>query len=280
MDDSEYESVLLVKREVFVYTLPPRQSARGYRAADWSLDAPAWTGRLKVITRGTKNTLYIRLEDGTSGRLYAQCPVESFPSEAVEQVLDSSRYFVIRLVSDDGRSVLVGIGFAERSDAFDLNVAIQDHFKHVKQAAEAERIQAEEALSGSSASSHPKLDLGLKEGQKIRLNLNTRRSGDGEGGRNGSSSSRSRPMPSLKLGGPLGTGLIPPPPGHATTGNRNRQVLRGTVEGTPEIASSTTAAQSSSPKSNIDLLADIFQSPASQPTQTASPQNLNDFSLL
>lgn len=129
MDDSEYESVLLVKREVFVYTLPPRQSARGYRAADWSLDAPAWTGRLKVITRGTKNTLYIRLEDGTSGRLYAQCPVESFPSEAVEQVLDSSRYFVIRLVSDDGRSVLVGIGFAERSDAFDLNVAIQDHFK-------------------------------------------------------------------------------------------------------------------------------------------------------
>ncbi|VDL18904.1 unnamed protein product [Hymenolepis diminuta] len=259
MDDSEYESVLLVKREVFVYTLPPRQSARGYRAADWSLDAPAWTGRLKVITRGTKNTLYIRLEDGTSGRLYAQCPVESFPSEAVEQVLDSSRYFVIRLVSDDGRSVLVGIGFAERSDAFDLNVAIQDHF---------------------NASSHPKLDLGLKEGQKIRLNLNTRRSGDGEGGRNGSSSSRSRPMPSLKLGGPLGTGLIPPPPGHATTGNRNRQVLRGTVEGTPEIASSTTAAQSSSPKSNIDLLADIFQSPASQPTQTASPQNLNDFSLL
>lgn len=129
MSDSEYESVLLVKREVFVYILPPRQSARGYRAADWSLNSPAWTGRLRVVTKSTENTLYLRLEDGTSGCLYAQCPVESFPSEAVEQVLDSSRYFVVRLVSEGGRSVLVGIGFAERSDAFDLNVAIQDHFK-------------------------------------------------------------------------------------------------------------------------------------------------------
>ena len=129
MVDSDYESVLLVKREVFLYTLPPRQSTRGYRAADWSLDSPAWTGRLRVVARGNDTTLYLRLEDGVSGRLYAQCPVEEFPSIAVEQVLDSSRYFVIRLVSDDGRTVFVGIGFAERSDAFDVNVAIQDHFK-------------------------------------------------------------------------------------------------------------------------------------------------------
>ena len=134
MDDSGYESVLLVKREVFVYTLPPRQSARGYRAADWSLDAPTWTGRLRVVSResgggGNGATLFIKLEDASSGRLYAQCPVEAFPGVAVEQVLDSSRYFVIRLVSDDGRSAFVGIGFAERSDAFDLNVTIQDYFK-------------------------------------------------------------------------------------------------------------------------------------------------------
>lgn len=131
MVDSDYESVLLVKREVFLYTLPPRQSTRGYRAAEWSLDAPTWTGRLRVVTRSgsSDSMLYIRLEDAVSGRLYAQCPVEAFPSVAVEQVLDSSRYFVIRLVSDDGRTVFVGIGFAERSDAFDLNVAIQDHFK-------------------------------------------------------------------------------------------------------------------------------------------------------
>ncbi|VDO04778.1 unnamed protein product [Rodentolepis nana] len=279
MDDNEYESVLLVKREVFVYTLPPRQSARGYRAADWSLDAPIWSGRLKVITKNTKNTLYIRLEDGTSGLLYAQCPVESFPSEAVEQVLDSSRYFVIRLVSDDGRSVLVGIGFAGRSDAFDLNVALQDHFKHVKQAAEAELIQAQEALGSSDTSSHPKLDLGLKEGQKLRLNLNTRRSGDTDGGgSNGSGTARSRPLPSLKLGSPLGPGLIPPPPGPATTGNRNRQALRGTVAGIPEVTPSAKTA--SAPKSNIDLLADIFQSSTPQSAQTASTQNSNDFSLI
>nr|CDS27615.2 NECAP protein CG9132 [Hymenolepis microstoma] len=272
-----YQSCYLFHNSIVVEWMTTNTNP-GYRAADWSLDAPIWSGRLKVITKSTKNTLYIRLEDGTSGVLYAQCPVESFPSEAVEQVLDSSRYFVIRLVSDDGRSVLVGIGFAGRSDAFDLNVAIQDHFKHVKQAAEAERIQAQEALGGSSTSSHPKLDLGLKEGQKLRLNLNTRRSGDTDGGSNGPGSTRSRPIPSLKLGDPLGPGLIPPPPGPAITGNRNRQAFRGTVEGIPEVTPSTKT--DSAPKSNIDLLADIFQSSTPQSAQTASTQNPNDFSLL
>ena len=33
----EIERCILVKPEVFVYKIPPRQSARGYRAADWNL---------------------------------------------------------------------------------------------------------------------------------------------------------------------------------------------------------------------------------------------------
>lgn len=127
--DLDYESVLLVKKEVFLYSLPPRQTTRGYRAADWTLDSPAWTGRMKMVSKSNKNTLFIKLEDAVSGKLYAQCPIEDYPGVAVEQVLDSSRYFVIRLMADDGRTVFVGIGFAERSDSFDFNVAIQDHFK-------------------------------------------------------------------------------------------------------------------------------------------------------
>ncbi|KAL5109386.1 Adaptin ear-binding coat-associated protein 1 [Taenia crassiceps] len=277
MVDSDYESVLLVKREVFLYTLPPRQSTRGYRAAEWSLDAPTWTGRLRVVTRSgsSDSLLYIRLEDAVSGRLYAQCPVEAFPSVAVEQVLDSSRYFVIRLVSDDGRTVFVGIGFAERSDAFDLNVAIQDHFKHCKQAAEAEKFQAELA----SDQNLPKLDLGLKEGQRLRLNLNTRRSGDASEGSGGSGSGRTRPLPSLKLGAPTGVpGLLPPPP-PAGGGGRNRQSLRGTVVDAPAPASITQPI--SQPTSNVDLLAGLFPSaPAPAPTVPVNAQNPNDFSLI
>ena len=48
----EIERCILVKNEVFVYKIPPRASARGYRAADWNLSAPDWTGRLRVVTGG------------------------------------------------------------------------------------------------------------------------------------------------------------------------------------------------------------------------------------
>ncbi|KAL4616735.1 adaptin ear-binding coat-associated protein 1-like [Arapaima gigas] len=61
----EYESVLCVKPDVNVYRIPPRASNRGYRAADWKLDAPDWTGRMRVTARG--KVAYIKLEDKISG---------------------------------------------------------------------------------------------------------------------------------------------------------------------------------------------------------------------
>ena len=60
------------------------------------------------------------------------CPTYSrgFPlGPAIEAVLDSSRYFVVRIQNEGGQSANVGIGFADRGDSFDLNVALQDYFK-------------------------------------------------------------------------------------------------------------------------------------------------------
>jgi hypothetical protein len=54
----EIERCILVKTEVFVYKIPPRASARGYRAADWNLSAPDWTGRLRLITGGKVNRFF------------------------------------------------------------------------------------------------------------------------------------------------------------------------------------------------------------------------------
>ena len=37
------------------------------RAADWKLDQPDWTGRLRVCAKGKE--CYIKIEDKTSGKL-------------------------------------------------------------------------------------------------------------------------------------------------------------------------------------------------------------------
>ncbi|CAG9834195.1 unnamed protein product [Diabrotica balteata] len=183
-----YESVLLVKPEVFVFNIPPRSSNRNYRAADWNLAEPSWTGRMRLISKG--NELFIKLEDKNSGELFAKCPIDTYPGIAIEPVSDSSRYFVLRIMDDNGRTAFIGIGFGDRSDSFDLNVALQDHFKWVKK-----EKQINEEPSG------PGLDLGFKEGETIKINMKITKKDGSEG------SSRSRVQTS---GG--GLGLLPPPP--------------------------------------------------------------------
>ncbi|XP_050310947.1 NECAP-like protein CG9132 [Anthonomus grandis grandis] len=186
-----YESVLLVKPEVYVFNIPPRYTNRGYRAADWNLAEPQWTGRMRLISKG--NELAIKLEDKNSGELFAKCPIETYPGTAIEPVTDSSRYFVLRIQDDsNGRSAYIGLGFGDRSDSFDLNVALQDHFKWLKK----EKQISEEPSGG------PSLDLGFKEGETIKINMKITKKDGSE------ANSKSK----TKTGG-VGLGLLPPPPG-------------------------------------------------------------------
>lgn len=91
-----------------------------------------------------------------------------------------------------GRSAFIGIGFGDRSDSFDLNVALQDHFKWVKK----EKQISEEP-------SAPSLDLGFKEGETIKINMKITKKDNQE------NSAKSKP----KTGNGGGLGLLPPPPG-------------------------------------------------------------------
>ncbi|XP_037075984.1 NECAP-like protein CG9132 [Pollicipes pollicipes] len=197
----DYESTLLVKQEVFVYQIPPRTSARGYRAADWNLGTPDWTGRMKLTSRGRACT--IRLEDRNSGELFANCPIDGYPSVAIEAVTDSSRYFVLRIMDDGGRTAFIGVGFADRSDSFDLNVALQDHFKWVKKEHQIEKEKTEPTQ---------KLDLGFKDGQTIKINMKIARKNQ-EGGEDEDHSPSHRAKPRGSAGSGAGLGLLPPPPG-------------------------------------------------------------------
>jgi len=157
MDD--YESVLLVIRECFVYRIPPLGSSKGYKAAEWDVSSFLWSGRLRIISVGGKKC-FIKLEDASTGELFAQCEYKE-DNNSVEPVIDSSRYFVLRIEDQaSGKHAYIGMGFQERSEAFDFNVALQDFTKHLKN-----ETAPKPEFTG------PKVDYSWKEGETININI-------------------------------------------------------------------------------------------------------------
>lgn len=61
-----------------------------------------------------------------------------------------------------GRSANLGLGFGDRSDSFDLNVALQDHFKWVKN---------QEKIEQDNQAPKQEINLGFKEGETIKINM-------------------------------------------------------------------------------------------------------------
>lgn len=182
------ERVLLLKQEAFVYKIPagqiPPDDQTGWKATGWNLDKPDWTGKLKLVSKGTNCT--IKLEDRGSMKLYAMVNVDTYPGPMVQTVTDSSRYFIIKPVEGPH----VGLGFADRSDSFDLNMALNEHFKSL-------RVDAE--IAKESEEPREQLDLALKEGQTIKVNINIPRKSNRE-------RSRSPATSALRSGG-----VLPPP---------------------------------------------------------------------
>jgi len=196
---SDYERVLLVKPEIFVYKIPPRTSNKAVRATDWGLSNPAFTGRMRIVSLNQQ--CIIKIEDQNTGSLFAKSIIEEWPTKAVEPVSDSSRYFILRITSDDGRQALVGIGFADRSDSFDMNVTCQDHFKQIQAEKEQENLNKNPVMDNT-----PKLDLGLKAGQTIKINLSGKTSAP----------AKNKPKSTSNSGGLNLSGFLPPPPSKNT----------------------------------------------------------------
>ncbi|CAH1397282.1 unnamed protein product [Nezara viridula] len=234
-----YESVLLVKNEVFVFKVPPITTNRGHKAADWNLSDPQWTGRMRLVAKDKECVL--KLEDKTSGELFAKCPIDKYPGLAIEPVSDSSRYFVLRIQDDNGRSAFIGVGFSDRSDSFDLNVALQDHFNWLKKS---EEIEKEKDVP------KPELDLKFKEGETIKINMKiTKKDG-----------SEASAKPKSK---PSGGGLLPPPPGG--------------VKIAPPPAPSITSSPShqAPPPAKPESWGEFASAPSPSPGAATTPSNPN-----
>lgn len=188
-DEIEYERTLCQLPQVHVFRIPVRKSAEGHRASDWPKD-PTWTGKLKVIAKGRVAAIML-LDDKNA--TFAVCPVSD--DTAVERTLDSGRYFVLKIQNAQGRYAFIGIAFNERNDAFDFNVALQEHKDSL-----AREDAAASSLGGTSNSATPILqDLSIKDGEKIKIKL------AGGGGRQ----EKRLPPPAARV---QGGGLLAPPP--------------------------------------------------------------------
>ncbi|KAI9446703.1 adaptin ear-binding coat-associated protein 1 [Lactarius indigo] len=207
---NEIESILYIAREISVYRIPPLKANEGHRAQEWGdLSQPLWKGRMRIVEKST--SVFLLFEDAQTGELFAKALYDpSAPS--VEAVLDSSRYFVIR-VEDNGRKAYIGMGFAERSDSFDFNVALQDYTKRWKARTSPSSSSVDEDTPSPHIPPGPKKDYSLKEGQTFSISI-PGRGGKLDDGLNvlgsGRATGTSHAIDSASGGGTVP--LLPPPP--------------------------------------------------------------------
>ncbi|KAK4786870.1 hypothetical protein SAY86_010703 [Trapa natans] len=166
-DLEENEDLELVLFQVSEY---PRKTAASYTylsglADEWDVNKWAWEGILKVVSKGEE--CIIRLEDRVTGELYARAFLRSEEPHPVEPVIDSSRYFVLRVEESIGgrrRHAFLGIGFRERTEAYDFQAALHDHMKYLNKKKTAEEMEQHYQHTSS-------VDYCLKEGETLVLQL-------------------------------------------------------------------------------------------------------------
>ena len=186
-----------------MYQIPPSSTHQGHRADSWNVDKWLRAVKVKVTSRGQKGT--IKLEDKDSGELFAECPLpnDAPVATAVEPVIDSSRYFVLRVVDETtGRHAFLGLGFRERDHASDFKLAVQEHQNVRQREQEAmrrtethTRLLAEKAAANAAAGLNPGdeptdlNDYSLKGTVTVnipkRMAQGAARSGSGSGGPRG-----------------------------------------------------------------------------------------------
>ena len=130
------EAALFQCFEAYVYALPPNTSSLGHRAETWDVENWMQEVAVRVVERGDEcfALLETKAEEGSGQprELFAACPVppEGPLSVAVDAVVDSSRYFVLRVEDisapkEQRKHAFIGVGFRERDAASDFMAALQ-----------------------------------------------------------------------------------------------------------------------------------------------------------
>jgi len=159
-DDDEatfYSESLCTIHDVHAFALPPKTSARAW-SAEAMREKEIWAGVLKVVTRSEDKAVIQLLN--ADGQLFAAAPVAKGRAftECVESAADSSRYFSIVVRNDQGRSAPIGIGFRDRTSAFDFRASLMEWEKK------------RTGVAGAAAAAAASEDLALRAGTALNLN--------------------------------------------------------------------------------------------------------------
>eukprot|EP00559_Dactyliosolen_fragilissimus_P008848 CAMPEP_0184860370 /NCGR_PEP_ID=MMETSP0580-20130426/5268_1 /TAXON_ID=1118495 /ORGANISM="Dactyliosolen fragilissimus" /LENGTH=341 /DNA_ID=CAMNT_0027357447 /DNA_START=63 /DNA_END=1088 /DNA_ORIENTATION=- len=184
-------------------------------------------GNIKINNTGCKaSNVNDGVEESSKTKLPSQRPLSSSSplvlEHWVEAVVDSSRYFTIRISDEStGREAVVGMGFRDRNDATNFKMSLQDYEHSIRK-----ELMAMESLAKNvdmedvdvdatspntaSANSNPSPNMGisklsLKEGEKIHINWK----GAGAGSGSTSKQSRTRNQISSPTTNTLNNGTTP-----------------------------------------------------------------------
>ena len=165
----------------------------------------------------------ILLEDSKTGELFAAAPYTG--AAVVEQANDSSRFFAVRVVGEGGRKAMLGLGFEERSEAFDFGIALQETRKVLGMEGDSKEagwggsapVRGKGAAMREKAKEAEKKDFSLKDGETITINIGNkgRRSERGEQmeGKESEALFSLKPPPAApSVGGGMAMPFLPPPP--------------------------------------------------------------------
>lgn len=166
----DFERQLCMVPRVNVFRVPPLKQADGYRCTGWEGNQ-LWSGRIRVLVKG--NVARVVLDDPSTGNVFAEAPLNH--PNALEGCLDSSRYFVLRVVQGT-RHAFIGVGFQERNDAFDFKFQCSEAIKAVDDY-EKQKTQPQEAVpitsSGTDYSLHGKITINVPGGAQTRKKRTT-----------------------------------------------------------------------------------------------------------
>ena len=226
------QRILFLSPSVHVYNIPPLASTKGYVAATWTENnnkRQIFTARIRILETAIPSPSAsnedaetvktdILLEDPKTGDLFAAAPYTD--ATVVEQVLDSSRFFAVRVQGEGGRKAVLGIGFEERSEAFDFSVSLQEVRRTLglepSGGGSAKPSSKGKAKGAGEVKEEVKRDFSLKEGETIVVNIGGKGTGrrkvpnESDGGKGLGAFSLAPPPGSSSFGG--GGGFLPPPP--------------------------------------------------------------------